>query len=123
VDGILSKLATALITLREEARPLLEAQSGRAVKTGKTGKTGKTKNDDPRINYADLEELCTLVESQNLAALDRFAALSPVLIEWLDAARYDRLSDALSNLDFRLGTELLRGVLLVGNDRGEMNVG
>ena len=116
VDGILSKLATALITLREEARPLLAAQSGRAVKTG------KTKNDDPKMNYADLEELCTLVESQNLAALDKFAALSPVLIECMDAARYDRLSDALSNLDFRLGTELLRGVLLVGNDRGEMNV-
>jgi HPt (histidine-containing phosphotransfer) domain-containing protein len=106
VDRILSKLATALITLREEARPLLAAQSGRAVTTG------KTKNDDPKINH----------ESQNLAALDKFAALSPVLIECMDAARYDRLSDALSNLDFRLGTELLRGVLLVGNDRGEMNV-
>jgi len=109
VDGILSKLAAALITLREEAQPLLERQSGRTVETG------TTRGDHPNIDNADLEELCTLVESQNLAALDKFTALTPLLIEVLDAARYDRLSDALGNLDFRLGTELLRGVLSVGN--------
>jgi hypothetical protein len=64
-----------------------------------------------------------LVESQNLAALDKFTALSPLLIEVLDAARYERLSDALGNLDFQLGTELLRGVLAVGNHRREFSVG
>jgi PAS domain S-box-containing protein len=117
VDGILSKLAAALITLREEAQPLLERQSGRAVKTG------TTRNDHPNINHADLEELCTLVESQNLAALDKFTALSPLLIEVLDAACYERLSDALGNLDFRLGIELLRGVPSVDNNRREFSVG
>src|SRR5260221_2007372 len=117
VDGILSKLAAALITLREEAQPLLERQSGRTVETG------ATRNGHPNIDNADLEELYTLVESQNLAALDKFTALSPMLIEVLDAARYDRLSDALGNLDFRVGAELLRGVLSVGNSRREFSVG
>jgi HPt (histidine-containing phosphotransfer) domain-containing protein len=117
VDGILSKLAAALITLREEAQPLLERQSGRTVETG------ATRNGHPNIDNADLEELYTLVESQNLAALEKFTALSPMLIEVLDAARYDRLSDALGNLDFRVGAELLRGVLSVGNSRREFSVG
>ncbi|HEY3653569.1 MAG TPA: response regulator [Steroidobacteraceae bacterium] len=117
VDGILSKLAAALITLREEAQHLLERQPGRTVKTGATRK------DHPNIDNADLEELCTLVEDQNLAALDKFAALSPLLIEVLDAACYDQLSDALGNLDFRLGTELLRGVLAICNNRREFSVG
>ena len=88
VDGILSKLAAALITLREEAQLLLERPSGRTVKTGATS------NDHPNIGNADLEELCTLVESQNLAALDKFSVLSPLLIDVLDAAHYERLSDA-----------------------------
>jgi two-component system, sensor histidine kinase and response regulator len=116
-DGILSKLAAALITLREEARPLLERQSGPTVKTG------TARSDCPNIDNADLEELYTLVESHNLAALDKFTALSPLLIEVLDAARYERLSDALANLDFRVGAELLRGVLSVGNSRREFSVG
>jgi hypothetical protein len=117
VDGILSKLAAALITLREEAQSLLERPSGRTVRTS------ATRNDHPNIDNADLEELRTLVESQNLAALDKFATLSPLLIEVLDAARYGRLSDALNNLDFPLGTELLRGVLSVDSNRREVNVG
>jgi CheY-like chemotaxis protein/HPt (histidine-containing phosphotransfer) domain-containing protein len=117
VDGILSKLAAALITLREEAQPLLERQSGRTVKRG------TTRHDHPTIGHADLQEFYTLIESQNLAALDKFTALSPFLMEFLDAAHYDRLSDALGNLDFRLGGELLRGVLSVGSNPGELRVG
>jgi HPt (histidine-containing phosphotransfer) domain-containing protein len=116
-DGILSKLAAALITLREEAQSLSERPAQRTVKTS------ATRNDCPNLDNADLEELYTLVESQNLAALDKFTALSPLLIEVLDAARYDRLSDALANLDFRVGAELLRGLLSVGNSRREFSVG
>jgi HPt (histidine-containing phosphotransfer) domain-containing protein len=124
VDGILKKLAVALITLREEAKPLLENQSERAVETRTTTNDHPTGNDHPSIGKADLEELFALVDSHNLAALDKFTALSPLLIDCLDTARYERLSDALDNLDFRLATELLRGVLsLRGNDRSEFKVG
>jgi PAS domain S-box-containing protein len=118
VDGILGKLAAALTTLLEEAQPLLERKSEQAALTG------TTRNDHPSVAKADLEELFSLVESHNLAALDKFTSLSPLLIDCLDAARYKRLSDALGNLDFRLGTELLRGVLsLRGNNRTEFRVG
>jgi chemotaxis protein histidine kinase CheA len=117
VDGVLSKLAAALSTLREEAQPLLARQPAGPVKKG------ATKSKHSNIDNTDLEELYTLVENQNLAALDKFTELSPLLIEVLDGARYDRLSDALGNLDFQLGTELLRGVLSVGGNRRKIGVG
>src|SRR6266404_8949730 len=42
VDGILSKLAAALITLREEAQPLLERQSGELWRQARRGVITRT---------------------------------------------------------------------------------
>ena len=52
--------------------------------------------------------MCALFESQDLAALDKFEILSPSLSEVLGALRFDRLRDAVENLDFRQGARLLR---------------
>ncbi len=64
----------------------------------------------PRIDFAEIDELCALLEAQNLAAVEKFEALSPSLREMLDTASFDRLHDAVENLDFHLGAELLREV-------------
>jgi len=51
--------------------------------------------------------MCTLFESQDLAALDKFTILSPSLSEVLGARRFDRLRDAVENLDFQQDARLL----------------
>ena len=56
----------------------------------------------------DIEELCVLLESQDIAALDRFEVLSSSLSTLLGAPRFDRLHEAIDNLDFQLGAQLLR---------------
>jgi hypothetical protein len=58
---------------------------------------------------ADVDELCALLECQNLAAIDKFCLLAPSLAALVGAVRFDRLRDAIDNLDFQLGAELLRG--------------
>jgi hypothetical protein len=68
----------------------------------------------PNIGNADIEELCALLVCQNLAAIDKFDLISPSLSELVGAVRFDRLRDAIDNLDFQLGAELLRETLLVG---------
>jgi hypothetical protein len=68
----------------------------------------------PKIGNVDIEELCALLECQNLAAIDRFGSLSPSLSEMVGAVRFDRLRDAIDNLNFQLGAELLRETLFVG---------
>src|ERR1700722_3229098 len=103
VEGILKKLAAALTTLRDEAKVLSDEVP---LKTASAG--GDSAN-DRRIDTADLDELCSLLESQNLAALDKFALLSPGLAQLLDAAQFERLRGAVENLDFQIGAELLRG--------------
>jgi hypothetical protein len=64
----------------------------------------------PHIDSAEIDELCALLEAQNLAAVDKFAVLSPSLREMLDMASFDGLHDAVENLDFQLGAELLREI-------------
>jgi CheY-like chemotaxis protein/HPt (histidine-containing phosphotransfer) domain-containing protein len=113
VEGILSQLATALTTLREEAERLLEKPEPDAGAGGEVAKR-------PNIGDADIEELCTLLECQNLTAIDKFALLSPSLSEIVGAVRFDRLYEAVDNLNFQLGAELLRETLLVG--RHEKNL-
>jgi two-component system, sensor histidine kinase and response regulator len=103
VEGILKKLAAALTTLRDEAKVLSDEAPL------KTASAGGDSSNDPRIDTADLDELCSLLECQNLAALDKFALLSPGLAELLDAAQFERLRGAVENLDFQIGAELLRG--------------
>ncbi|MGA2344214.1 MAG: response regulator, partial [Steroidobacteraceae bacterium] len=101
VEGILKKLAAALTTLREEAKPLLEPKAG----------PEPARNaciDAARIDHAGVDELCALLEAQNLAAVEKFEGLSASLRGLLGAARYDGLSEAVENLDFQVGAELLR---------------
>jgi PAS domain S-box-containing protein len=107
VEGILKQLALALTTLREEAGPWLEMPKP-------DGGAGAKLVQPPTIRDADIEELCALLESQNLAAIDKFGLLSPSLSELVGAVRFDRLRDALDNLNFQLGAELLRETLLAG---------
>jgi len=107
VEEILKQLALALITLREEAAHLLERPEPDAG-------AGTEVAQRPNIGNADIEELCGLLECQNLAAIDQFGLLSSSLSELIGAVRFDRLRDAIDDLNFQLGAELLRETLLVG---------
>jgi PAS domain S-box-containing protein len=104
IEGILTQLASALTTLREEAKPFLAAPEQHV--DSNAGMVSR-----PSIGNADINDLCALLESQNLAAIDRFCVLSPSLSELVGAVRFDRLRDAIDNLDFHLGAELLREAL------------
>jgi PAS domain S-box-containing protein len=104
IEGILTQLASALTTLREEAKSFL-AEPEQHVDSN-AGMANR-----PNIGNADISELCALLECQNLAAIDRFCVLSPSLSELVGAVRFDRLRDAIDNLDFQLGAELLRETL------------
>jgi PAS domain S-box-containing protein len=102
VEGILRQLSSALTTLREEAEVVLARQPQRHADSG-----AKVAN-PPNIGSADIDELCGLLESQNLAAVDKFALLSVSLSETLTVARFERLRDAIDDLDFQRGAKLLR---------------
>ena len=107
VERLLKQLAAALTILGEEAQPLLEKQREKDVHSLDVANRHN-------IGPADIGELCSLLESQNLDAMNRFRALIPSLSEMLDATRFERLRDAVDNLDFQLGAELLRELSLVG---------
>jgi PAS domain S-box-containing protein len=104
IEEILRQLALTLITLREETEILLATPD---VDAG----SGTNEANRANIGNADIEELCALLERQNLAAIDRFGVLSPALRELVGAVRFDRLSEAVGNLDFQLSAELLRETL------------
>ncbi|HWS65064.1 MAG TPA: hypothetical protein VN325_20075 [Steroidobacteraceae bacterium] len=48
-----------------------------------------------------------MLECQNLAAVDKFALMSPRLAVLLGVAQFERLRDAVENLDFQIAAELL----------------
>jgi len=100
VEGILRQLALAFINLREEAEPLLQtpAESNQPAAGERA----------PEVVTADTEELCALLEAHNLAAVEKFAALSAALRGLLGPVRFARLHDAIEALDFKQGAELLR---------------
>jgi signal transduction histidine kinase/DNA-binding response OmpR family regulator/HPt (histidine-containing phosphotransfer) domain-containing protein len=104
VEGILKKLAAALTTLREEATLVLQAESSQDATRDAHAEIA------PHIDSAEIDALCALLEAQNLAAVDKFAVLSPALREMLDMASFDGLQDAVENLEFQLGAELLREI-------------
>jgi signal transduction histidine kinase/DNA-binding response OmpR family regulator/HPt (histidine-containing phosphotransfer) domain-containing protein len=103
VEGILKKLAAALTTLKDEAKVMLQEAP---LKTASV--RGDAPN-DPCIDTADLDELRSLLECQNLAAVDKYALMSPRLAELLGAAQFERLREAVENLDFQIAAELLPG--------------
>ncbi len=100
IDGILRKLAAALCTLREESTRVLNHQSAAAVTPNLAAPVA--------VSFDELVDLGRLLETQNLAAVEKFASLAPALQEMLAAECFERLRDAVDNLDFQLGANLLR---------------
>jgi HPt (histidine-containing phosphotransfer) domain-containing protein len=105
VERILRQLAAALTILREETELLAEKKLDRD--TDAVALLGNRL----KIGNPDIEALCALLECQNLAAMDKFALLSPALSELVGTVRFERLREAIDNLDFQLGAELLRETL------------
>jgi CheY-like chemotaxis protein len=101
VEEILKRLAVALTTLREEAELLFERQP-EPIEVADLNAANSLD-----ISSVDIDELAALLESQNLAAVDKFALLSSGLSEMVGAVRFDRLRDAIEDLNFQLGAELL----------------
>jgi CheY-like chemotaxis protein len=114
IEEILRQLAQALAALGEEAAIFL--------KDPKPDANVKVTN-RPNVGNADIDELCALLKCQNLAAIDKFCLLSPSLSELVGAARFERLRDAIENLNFQLGAELLRETLLVGPPESSFKAG
>ena len=108
VEGILKRLAAALTALREEAEQHLADQS-RPVSLGGHADAASVPVASPPAR-ADLAELCELLESQNLDAVEKFERMAASLRGVLDAERFADLHDAVKNLDFQMGAELLRRV-------------
>jgi PAS domain S-box-containing protein len=108
IEKILEQLASALTTLREEAEPYLERQPEIEAKRGDVVENRRS------IDTVAIDELSALLEGQNLAAIDKFGALSQSLSDMLHSARFNRLSEAMDNLDFAHAAELLREARLDG---------
>jgi HPt (histidine-containing phosphotransfer) domain-containing protein len=70
VEEIIRQLAIALTALREEAELLFQRRPKQVEGTGVKAANSLD------ISTADIEELSALLESQNLAAVDKFALLS-----------------------------------------------
>jgi CheY-like chemotaxis protein len=100
VEGLLVRLASALATLRDEAAPYLKRHA--EIDTTDSSTDGGASADTARLN-----ELCALLERQDLAALEKFKSLSLSLSGLVGALRFDRLRDAIENLEFRQGLQLL----------------
>jgi hypothetical protein len=62
----------------------------------------------PGDPHAQIDELCSLLDHQNLEAMDRFAALSPMLAGSIGHGCFEQLREAVEELDFKRGAVLLR---------------
>ena len=102
VEEILKHLALALTTLNGEALIMLAKEPQATVDAGAPGAQCLD------IRTTEVDELLQLLESQNLAAIDKFALLTASLGRLVGAVRFDRLREAIDNLDFQLGADLLR---------------
>jgi signal transduction histidine kinase/DNA-binding response OmpR family regulator/HPt (histidine-containing phosphotransfer) domain-containing protein len=108
VQSALRRVASALAALQEEAQRYLdESRDGSALRT----MSAPAEIAAPlRIDLQDIQELCELLETHNLAAVDKFDLMVPTLRAMLDDARFEGLRLAVEDLDFRHGAELLREV-------------
>jgi len=102
IEKILQQLASALTTLREEAEPYLERRPANEANSEHAA------GDPQHIKTTEIDELCTLLDAHNLSAIERFGAVSQSLRDNLHSARFDRLSEAIDNLDFTQAAALLR---------------
>jgi PAS domain S-box-containing protein len=101
VEAILQRLASALTALSEEAAPYLERQ--KELNAAKPPGSAHGNADLTQLN-----DLCVLLEGQDLSALHKFQLISSALSGMLGAVRFDRLRDAIDNLDFQQASQLLR---------------
>jgi HPt (histidine-containing phosphotransfer) domain-containing protein len=107
VEGILQRLASALTALSEETAPYLKRQKElSAMEPEQMG--------GANADAAQLDDLCVLLESQDLAALAKFKLVSRSLSHILGPLRFDRLSAAIDNLNFPQGVQLLREAQILG---------
>jgi PAS domain S-box-containing protein len=115
IDGILKQLSGALITLREEAEPMLRnlpeghRSAGSEPPGDSLGLPGESISDEAKV-----DELYALLDHQNLEALDRLTSLSTALPGLIGAERFERLREAVEDLDFKRGATLLREARLAG---------
>jgi PAS domain S-box-containing protein len=107
VEELLRRLATALTTLAAEAGPYLKQDKDRIATDAKV-------ENPTSASSAQLDDLCTLLERQDLAALNKFKLVSSSLSQILGALRFNRVRDAIDNLDFQQGAQLLREAQLMG---------
>jgi PAS domain S-box-containing protein len=101
VEGILGQLAQALTALREESDVMFE-------KHPKRDEDIAAKTSNRSIDNAEIDALYALLDSHNLAAIEKFDLLAPSLSALVGTVRFKRLREAIENLDFQLGGELLR---------------
>jgi PAS domain S-box-containing protein len=107
VEGVLQRLASALTALSVEAAPYLKQQ--KELEAGKIA--------HPPVGNAEamqLNDLCVLLEGQDLSALTKFKLISNALSGMLGPLRFERLRDAIDSLDFQQGAQLLREAQLRG---------
>jgi CheY-like chemotaxis protein len=102
----LHQLASALTILREESEEFLGSPLKQSVDAVDTPQHAS-------LSGADLLELRELLSSHNLAALDKFNALSEPLMRALGPVPFDRLKQAVADLDFPAGVRVLRGATLL----------
>jgi PAS domain S-box-containing protein len=107
VEGLLRQLAASLTTLSEQSAPYLKQQAENEASAGKQPVLQEN------VSSTQLTELCVLLESQNLVALDKFTLISPSLSHTIGPLRFNRVRAAVENLDFQLGAQLLREAMLV----------
>jgi PAS domain S-box-containing protein len=112
VEDLLRRLATALAALGAEAGLYLRQQKERQQKERVTS-DAQVEN-STSASSAQLDDLCALLERQDLAALNKFKAVSLPLSKILGALRFGRVRDAIDNLDFQQGAQLLREAQLMG---------
>jgi PAS domain S-box-containing protein len=103
VEAVLARLAAQLTTLREEAESL--------ALTWAAGEAAAPQVPPKRLHLSDsdFDDLCALLDSQNLAAVDKFDSISLPLRETLESERFERLKAAIDSLEFQRGADLLRG--------------
>jgi HPt (histidine-containing phosphotransfer) domain-containing protein len=102
VERALKQLASALATLRAESLPYLK--SGPAEENSVSAATSA----DFDQGAEAMDELRGFLDHHNLAAVDAFDALVPRLGALLSSERLGRLRNAIDDLDFPLGAQLLR---------------
>jgi signal transduction histidine kinase/DNA-binding response OmpR family regulator/HPt (histidine-containing phosphotransfer) domain-containing protein len=105
LESALKKLTLALNNLRDDAVSIEDKESPGSAAEPPAGSA------DAGADAAQVDELRGLLETHNLEAVDRFAALSPNLRQMLDPLCFANLDEAIDNLDFQRGADVLRVAL------------